>query len=118
MKMYPLSPVSVLLLLSYGGLAFSSPLPHGQGSGKDSLESTPGPYKFKPAPVWRREADAPGEGSNPLESTPGPYKFEPAPVSKREADPPGQRSNSLESTPGPYKFKPAPVGKKAHDSSA
>ena len=72
--MHSLSPISVLLLLSYGSLAFSSPLPRRQGSGKDPLESTPGPYKFKPAPVWRREADA------PLESTPGPYKFEPAPV--------------------------------------
>ena len=61
-KMYPLSPVSVRLLLFYGSLVFSSSPPHGQSSEKDSLESTSGPYKFKPASVWRREADPFGQG--------------------------------------------------------
>ena len=68
--MYFLSPIFAFLLLSSASFSFSAPLPQEPGS----LESTPGPYTFEPAPV-------PQIGS--LESTPGPYTFEPAPVNRR-----------------------------------
>ncbi|KAL8719880.1 MAG: hypothetical protein Q9225_003177 [Loekoesia sp. 1 TL-2023] len=114
------------LLLVYGassaplegqpGLHEQAPAPGDSGTG--SLESTPGPYKFEPAPVWPRVApQSPGRyaTSSPgsLESTPGPYKFKPAPVWPRSEPASGREPSSppgsLESTPGPYKFEPAPV---------
>lgn len=66
----------------------------------DSLESTQGPYKFEPAPVWPREADEESPGS--LEYTAGPYEFEPAPgwprkVEKNHAPVVQQKANVFQS---------------------
>ena len=109
---FQLATITSLFLVSG---ALCAPLPGNPVDppyqGTNSLESTPGPYKFEPAPVWRREAGTkqPPAGSGSLESTPGPYKFEPAPVWRREAGTEQPAPGSLESTPGPYKFEPAPV---------
>ena len=102
--------LTTITSLLFASGALCAPLPGNPANpAHHSLESTPGPYTFEPAPVWRREAGIEQPATGSLESTPGPYKFEPAPVWRREAGTEQPATGSLDSTPGPYEFEPAPV---------